>query len=375
MAPGIAQDPAHAQVLQAAATANKGTQGTWSTNFDPKTGMATQIGSNGQTRQFKYATPTKDDKKWGTISHDQYGKPVEGYIPSEEEYAASQTPEAKAAAAAASAAANPQAGLTGKEFMGALAAKDAGYAGRVQATIEGRALLPTGRAAAEGTPGGQFVKDVMQADPNYNQGDAMARVRTNNEFKSGTGPNSPANIISIGNTAMSHGTSLADNIEGFKGAYDNAGGSIPYASYYQNKAHNSTLAGSGTPEAQAYQKAEQDREHFGEEVSKYYGGGVAGEAAKQRSLANLDFAKSLPELRAAMHEEMSLIHGKVSSLQERWHNGMNNSALVPDFPLVSKDNQSGMERITSRYNDTAAGPASSATPKTGKFKDVPWSIK
>jgi hypothetical protein len=45
MAPGIAQDPEHAKALEAVAAAGRPTQGTWSTNYDPRTGIATQTNS------------------------------------------------------------------------------------------------------------------------------------------------------------------------------------------------------------------------------------------------------------------------------------------------------------------------------------------
>lgn len=63
MAPGVAQDPDHAKALVAAAAeANKATTakgtGTWTTAYNPTTGVATQTNSlTGGTRQFQYAKP------------------------------------------------------------------------------------------------------------------------------------------------------------------------------------------------------------------------------------------------------------------------------------------------------------------------------
>jgi hypothetical protein len=65
MAPGIAQDPDHAKVLEAVAAGSRkvaADNGTWSTNYDPRTGLATQTNSKNPmlTRQFKYAEPKEE---------------------------------------------------------------------------------------------------------------------------------------------------------------------------------------------------------------------------------------------------------------------------------------------------------------------------
>jgi hypothetical protein len=74
MAPGIAQDPDHAKALEAVAAGGRkvAQQGTWSTNYDPRTGMATQTNSLNPTltRQFKYAEP-KPEKDPGDIAQQQ----------------------------------------------------------------------------------------------------------------------------------------------------------------------------------------------------------------------------------------------------------------------------------------------------------------
>jgi Phage tail lysozyme len=62
MAPGIAQDPDHAKALASVAAAQQkvaASQGTWSTEYNPVTGIATQTNSldPSQRRQFRYAAP------------------------------------------------------------------------------------------------------------------------------------------------------------------------------------------------------------------------------------------------------------------------------------------------------------------------------
>ena len=392
VAPGIAQDPAHAQVLEQVAAASRPklpAAGTWSQSIDPKTGVGTMLHSTtGQRMTFQAHAPQDDAAKWGIIqaADPAKGTPaVYGYPPSKEDAAAkavaANTPEAKAAAEAQAASDAQLSSLSGKDFYDALAAKDKGYADRVKATVEGRADLPTGKAAQAGTPGAKFVQDVMQYDPTYEQGNAKARTLLRQQYETSSAPNSPSNMIKVSGTAMHHGGLLSDNIEAFKAFNDHHDSAIPYGSWALNSIHNSQLAGQSTPEAQAYAAAVKQRENYGDEVAKFYGGGPAGEHAKKRALENLDFAKSLPELRAIMAGDMDMIHGKAATLQDAWRTGMRGSTAVPDFPVISQESQDHVEKIKSRYektkdgNYTAPGEKSAAKPATGSFKDVPWSLK
>jgi hypothetical protein len=88
------------------------------------------------------------------------------------------------------------------------------------------------------------------------------------------------------------------------------------------------------------------KNHFAEEVTKFYAGSAGSEAERTRALANLDAAKSLPELRSAIKTEANLMQGKVNALQDRWRNGM--GPLVPDFPLVQPKSQAAIDAIRQR---------------------------
>lgn len=387
MAPGIAQDPENKRALAAVAAAQvkPATQGTWSTNFDPKTGIATQTHSiDGSTRQFKYATPTKDDKKWGVIQAADpiKGTPtIQGYLPTQDEWEAQQ---AAKAAAPPSTAPDPST-LTGKDFMDSLTAnRGSQYANSVQAIVDGRALMPTASSRQPGAA--QLRADALQADPTLQEGTGPARVKLRQAYETSTAPNSPASLIKVAGTAMQHGGTLSDAIEGFKSYSDHHDSAIPYVSYGLNYANNSMLAGQSTPEAQAYAAAIKERENYGDEVAKFYGGGPAGEMAKKRAIEALDFSKSLPELRAILAGDAEMIRGKANTLQDAWRTGNDNSKLVPDFPVISKDSQAAVDKINSRYELTKSGgytgpsgkpPAASSTGKAQTFKSpqgVSWSI-
>jgi hypothetical protein len=113
------------------------------------------------------------------------------------------------------------------------------------------------------------------------------------------------------------------------------------------------------------------KNHFSEEVTKFYSGTAGSEGERKRALANLDEAKSLPELRSAIQKESSLMQSKVNALQERWRTGM--GPLVPDFELIHPDSQTALDRIKQRH-EASPQPASSK-PSTFKTQSgVPWSI-
>lgn len=348
MAPGIAQDPAHAQVLEASAAAGRPkatAAGTWSQSIDPKTGVGTMIhSSTGQTRSFQAHAPQKESEgKWGVVGKDKFGGPLYGYPPTQEAYAASKAaPEAAATAADAEAAMS----LSGKPFMDQLGKdKGTGHQSQVQAIIEGRAPYPTG--AFLKTPlGQQIAQDVTQADPGFETGNATSRVKVRNEFKAG-GPSSPAGQITAGNTALQHAGEMSDALEKHKGNGNDYEG-LPFISYYMNKGHNASIA--GTKAGVPLSEFNTARDHFAEEVTKFYSGSTGSEGERKRALDNLDAAKSLPELRAAVAYESKLMHGKVNALQERWKTGM--GPLVPEFDLIHPESKKAIDRIHTRNSAT-----------------------
>ncbi len=374
-APGLASisSPAQAQALQAAAVAARpaADTGTWSMTNLPdgtparihnKTGIIVGLDGKPVTGDHSKETP------WVHLGKDASGVDRWGPRPTDEQLAAQK---------AAAPAAPDTSGLTGPEFMDSLGqSRGTGYQNKVQAIVDGRALIPIGRAVAEGTPGAQMVNDVMQADPTYEQGNAMARQKLRQSFETATGPNSPAVQMRMGGATLNHGGSISDTLEALKGFYDNAGSSIPYKDYYANKLHNSTLAGTGTPEAQAYAAAQSEIDKYAAENAKFMGGGVAGEHEMQRIHDLYDLNKSLPELRSTLEADRTLVHGKADTLQDQWRNGMNNSPLVKDYPVLSKESLAASDKISKRYQLTAQGgytPPGSTAPASGQKGRQPLS--
>lgn len=310
---------------------------------------------NKQTGQKTVAlkTDTEADPKWGIIGKDQYGQPTYGYAPTRTEYAATKS-------ATASAPPSDQPDLTnvhGKEYMDALGKSDPKYASQVTAILEGRAPYPTGMLLK--TPYGQrLAQDVTQADPSFESGNATARVNVRNEFEKG-GVSSPAGQITAGNTAIQHAGEMSDSLERMKSHPGMAGlgeAGIPFVSYYANKFHNAAVQ--GTPEGKDLNDFMTAKNHFSEEVTKFYAGSAGSEAERARALANIDAAKSLPELRSAIKTEANLMQGKVNALQNRWRTGM--GPLVPDFPLIHPESQAAIDRVRSRDASSEAPSAGSA---------------
>lgn len=331
------------------------------------------VGGKLVTPQGKVVYEGGEEKpKWGIVGKDKYGQPVYGYPPTREE-AAAKGAEKPAAPEA------DMAGLSGKEYMDTLKKDDPKMESQVRAVLEGRAPYPTGMLLK--TPyGQQLAAHVTQADPSFESGNATARVKTRNEFMTGS-VGSPAGQITAGNTALQHAGEMSDALERFKEGggvmrgLGNAG--IPVVSYAANTLKNKSVQ--GTPEGAALNDFMTAKNHFSEEVTKFYAGSAGSEAERTRALANLDAAKSLPELRSAIKTEVNLMQGKVNALQDRWKNGM--GPLVPEFPLIQPKSQEAIDRVIQRHQASeqpaqAAGGTQTATnPKTGEkiiLKDGQW---
>lgn len=296
-------------------------------NRDPRTGAITPItvppGVNfgGKDEGFTH----------GVISEDGMGRKQYGRI---NKKTGETIPDAPGAGGAGAIDAANAADLHGKPFLDTL---DNPTRNQVTAIIDGRAPYPSGMLLK--TPYGQTLAAyVTQADPSFETGNAGARVKVRNEFNAG-GLASPAGQITTGNTAIRHLGEIDDLVD----KLGNWSG-IPFASYWGNQLGNKAIK--GTAAGANLAAFEDARDHYVQEVTKFYSGSSGAEAEKERAIHNLDSAKSPEELRAAIKMEATLMHGKVSALQDRWRQGM--GPLVQDFPLIHKESQAVMDRITAR---------------------------
>jgi hypothetical protein len=302
------------------------------------------------------APKESDDKtKWGVIGEDNMGNKIYGFPPAKGTPATGALPGQPGAA--------PQTGdvsqLHGDEFVQTL---DPQIQSQVKAIVEGRAPYPTGMLLK--TPYGQrLAQYVTQADPTFETGNATARVQARKEFLTG-GPNSPAGVITAGNTALQHLGDLSDAAE----KLGNANTSIPGNNIF-NAAKNSLMSGQNAiPLAQFNNTVAK----YVDEATKFYRGAGGTEADIQRDIKNLSPNMSPAELRAAIAQSAELMRGKVNALQDRWHKAMGPS--VPDISIVQPESQNALDRIGQRAAATgqpSPQAAPSAQPPQASTPPVP----
>lgn len=213
-----------------------------------------------------------------------------------------------------------------------------------------------------------LLKKVSQYDSDYSEPLYASRKAAIKEFGAG-GPSSPAGQITAGNTAILHAGEMSDALENLKkkssGPLGYVGESgIPFASYYASKMHNAGITGTGTEEARALSEFRTAKNHFSEEVTKFYAGSGGSESERERALANIDEAKSLPELQSAIQQEARLMGGKINTLQDRIKTAMGPSAWKRamkeaggQFPIVQQQSADQLAKIEKR----ASGQSSSNT--------------
>lgn len=244
--------------------------------------------------------------------------------------------------------------LTGDEFLKTLPKGEADLVKKIAEYDVNPASLSTKGGHRE-----DLLKKVAQYDSDYSMPLYASRAAAIKEFGSG-GPSSPAGQITAGNTAILHAGEMSDALEKLKkdnsgvlGAVGQAG--IPFASYYAQKAHNAGIAGTGTEEAKALSEFRTAKNHFSEEVTKFYAGSGGSESERERALANIDEAKSLPELQSAIQQEARLMGGKINTLQDRIKTAMGPSAWKRamkeaggQFPIVQQQSADQLAKIEKR---------------------------
>jgi len=221
---------------------------------------------------------------------------------------------------------------------------------------------------------------ALQYDPSFDQRLYNSSQRGITEFFAG-GPQSPAGIMTAGNTAVLHAGEMSDAIEKLKsqgGPMAAVGGwGIPFISYRAAQLHNAATR--GTPEGAALAEFETARQRFTEEVTKFYSGSGGSEAERDRAIQLLDSAKSLPELRSAIAKDAQLMKDKVAQMQTRLRTSMGPTAWRQavlkdnDGVLIYNNSKEALDRIAKRaqLGDTPSGvtpaasapaPAATATP-------------
>ncbi len=207
-------------------------------------------------------------------------------------------------------------------------------------------------------------------DPEFDSLAAPARQKAINEFAAG-GPSSPAGQITAGNTAILHANEMGRSAEelkalpGILSKLANAG--VPFTSYVAAQLKNKSVE--GTPEGKALAEFMVSKQHFAEEVTKFYSGSQGAEAERERALKNLDEAKSLTELRGAINREAVLMADKISAMQDRIKNAMGPRGWLSaikrtggDYPIIQSQAQRALAEIKMRNggDSHSAAPAAPA---------------
>jgi hypothetical protein len=358
MAPGIAQDPAHAQVLASAAAAQQkaATQGTWSTNFDPKTGMATQINSaNGQTRQIKYAAPKKEEPKW--VADTGNGSP--GYM-SPELYAQSQTPEGKIAAAKA---AEPVLlGDTTKQGPEYLQSIDPVNRGIIDGWHDGTGTIPSSFKASSDPQVKQLIASAKLAYPDMD----FTKLNERKSFATEMTKNNPASAggqVVNSNAAAQNLNNLADTYL----AMQNSDGLGPawtghVANYLANANANPKRA--GLLDALALHAT-----NSAGEITKVLTGGPGGTHERAARAATLGSPRATgAEAAAAIEAELHDLTGKHKELVDKARNNMGET-YMQRHPEIEKNFEDQAALLRDKLAQLREGPA--ATTKNPADKRPP----
>ncbi len=168
------------------------------------------------------------------------------------------------------------------------------------------------------------------------------RLGTKEAFTKGA----PAQSITAANAAIGHLGSL-DTATDKLGNWDG----VPFVNYAYNAARNGVLNASGA--ATDLQTFNAIKSKYSQEITKFYRATGGSDSDINEAMGQLDSARSPSELHATIRAQVVLLKSKVSALQEQWHNGM--GANEPDFPLISKEAQTVLDRIAPQEAQTAGG--------------------
>jgi hypothetical protein len=308
-------------------------------------------------RLFEAKTP-----EWKEVGRDRNGQPIHGWVDPGKQTVNGMPMSQFLASQNATASGSDDAGLTGEPYLKTHHPEEQSIIKKlVSYDLDPRLL------SAKGNHRERMLAAAERYDPDYSQSLYVPRAAALKEFLSG-GPNSPASIITAGNTAIQHLGEAKDHSDKI-GGVNNA--------WLLNKPLNWMNATAqdfkNDPNLVKYKSA---ADRFSEEGTKFYRGVGGGQADIQRGLERLTPGQS-PEARsAAIAEEADLIQGKVNALQDRYKNAMGPSAWKKamsqagsEFPVIQQKSQEAMDRIRGRTN--AAAPVGSPGASNAATLNIP----
>jgi len=236
--------------------------------------------------------------------------------------------------------------------------------------------LDPGKLSAKGGNRERLLALAEQYDPDFKAALYAPRAAVLKEFTSG-GANSPASIITNGNTAIQHlgrMSELADKL----GGVNRAGilnAPINWANITIEELKNN-------PDLARF-KGAQDR--FVEEATKFYRGVGGNKADIDRALHILTAAQSPEARQAAIQEQAELMQSKVNALQDRFKSGMGPSGWKKalseagtEFSIVQQHSAEELDKIRKRAAGEKVAPSASApiapVTKGTTSSGITWSI-
>lgn len=222
--------------------------------------------------------------------------------------------------------------------------------------------LDPAKLSAKGGNRERLLALAGQYDPDFKAALYAPRAAALKEFTSG-GANSPASIITNGNTAIQHlgrMSELAAKLGGVNKAWI-LNGVINWANIKAEDMKNN-------PDLARYKGAE---DRFVEEATKFYRGVGGNKADIDRALNILKPDQSPEARQAAIQEQAELMQSKVNALQDRYKSAVGPSGWKKaigmagaEFPIVQQKSAEELDKIRQRASGHSANDAA---PKPGNY--------
>ncbi len=363
MAPGIAQDPAHAQVLEAAANATRPkpvAPGTWSvTNLPDGTparvhsSTGTIIGLDGKLVTGDHAKETA----WVHLGKDASGVDRWGPRPTDEQLAA------QAAAPPPSAYFGDESKADGPDFYKTV---DPVHQKIIDGWHAGTGMLPSPRDMDK--PDMQkLMATAVKAYPDTDFTNLPARQRLAKTLTDSS-PASNGGIITNANAAAG----ILNDIANQHIALHNGGDFL--GSTTLGNAKNSMIITSGD-RSDIMKHIAGNADDASGEITKVLTGGPGGvEERKTRSLRLGDTSYTPKQAAGALEGELNDLAAKHKETVDKFRQQMGQSYL-DRFPVIEKNFKDHEANIRSKIDTLRSAGSDAATkPTTGTFQDVPWRI-
>ena len=239
----------------------------------------------------------------------------------------------------------PDNGLYGPDYLKSL---PQACQAQLQPFIDGREVLPTGRAAQ--TPAGQqLLNDLSRADPQIDLADAAARVKTRVAFTSGK----PAAIITSINTAVNHLGQLYDSIDKMGNGDFTPGNAFMHAvtPVFGNTSYRDfqAAAARAAPEVASALKA-----------------GYATEPDIKAVADQFKAEASPAQLKETIRNMIEGIGGRLDPLTEQYNQGMGTTKGRFDLLKAAREQLSPASRAAARQHPPALRSVAPRTPRTSR---------